>query len=303
MECILTKYITRRINFSFWSSVLNYSKMLAHRLRGFAEIEHTPSALQKACKSEVTYLEFDTRVSSDNEIYVCHDPETGSDFEENHIIRKTHSSILNSIKYKNGDPFLKYEELLKYFNEHSGSHQFLVIEIKDFGHENKYLDLVKKFNLENRVYWISWIPQSLFELKKIGATSPLILSQWNFMKYPILGYLFKTITAPFLFKASIFVIVGDLRIKSPLGKYKIGFQHSMISTKIPKEMLILIQQSGGGICINSSVVSKRVSNYCHKNKLQLWTYGYPTEESYRKALSNNSIDVAFCENSSEIISE
>ena len=51
--------------------------LLSHRIRSFGRSEASISAFKEALKSEIKFIEIDTRHTHDNEIVVLHDPFLG----------------------------------------------------------------------------------------------------------------------------------------------------------------------------------------------------------------------------------
>lgn len=138
------------------SSTLN--KLLSHRLRGFSQIEHTLTALQKACNCQIPYLEIDTRTSSDREIYVYHDV-IFCNGNTSYNLSKSSSHILNALKYRTGEKLLSLKKALSVFKKRKYSDQKLCIDIKDYGFEKEHLQLVRDYHLEENVIFVSWIPR------------------------------------------------------------------------------------------------------------------------------------------------
>ena len=161
----------------------NFAKLLSHRVRGYSEFEHIPSAFKMACESRVPYIEIDTRVSKDGEIFVYHDIKTNSCLTEQKKFSETNASLIKKINYRNHEKILSLDEALDMFTSRKYADQVLCIDIKDFGYEQKHLNLVRHYNLEKNVIFVSWIPQSLIALKKLNVQSSLILSHWNLIKF------------------------------------------------------------------------------------------------------------------------
>ena len=132
-------------------------KFLSHRLRGFDKCEHSYKAIVKACQTEAPYLEIDTRVSLDGKIFVYHDESFKTDKNKKIIIHETLSKEIQSINHSCGYKLLQFEELLIVFSKRVYKEQKLCIDIKDYGFEQLHFDLVKKYNLEQYIIWISWI--------------------------------------------------------------------------------------------------------------------------------------------------
>jgi glycerophosphoryl diester phosphodiesterase len=53
--------------------LIDKSKFLSHRLRGFDKNEQTLKSIKKATACDIPYLEIDIRISKDGIFYVYHD--------------------------------------------------------------------------------------------------------------------------------------------------------------------------------------------------------------------------------------
>ena len=166
-------------------------KLLSHRLRGFSDIEHTPSAFKKACIYQIPYIEIDVRASRDGVLFVYHNPISGSDIGGRIDFRKNISTEIQKNKFINGESILDLETALELFKKYRSKNQVLCIDIKDYGYEHKYIQSVKKYNLINSIHFISWIPQTIFRLYNLGAKAPLIFSHLNIMRYGNTGRMLK----------------------------------------------------------------------------------------------------------------
>ena len=276
-------------------------KLLSHRLRGFAEYEHTLSGLKLVIKTNIPYIEIDTRVAKDKTIYVYHDPKLGKETTcPGLIINKEDVKLLKN-SYKNGEKLLSLEEFLSVFYKRKNKKQKLCIDIKDYGYEKEHIELVKKYDLENSVIFISWMPQVLIRIGELTKKTPLILSHWNLIKYGSLGKFLAFILRDFIFKIAKFVIIGEKKITKSLGKYDVGYQHSAILYKIPNILISLLEKNGGGICIHKSVLSNSLIDYCIKKNLKLWVFSVSNGVEFRKLASIVGVDVVFCDDSTFVL--
>ena len=252
---------------------LLFRKLLSHRLRGFDDIENTAKALYQACNSTVPYLEIDTRVSKDGEIYVFHDPF----FQVNRTTRSricdTPLREIDSWIYPAGERLLRLDKALEIFSNRRFKDQKLCLDLKDFGLECRHLEKVREADLEQSVYFVSWMPQSLVQLWEMGAKAPLILSHWNLYRYGLFGR-FAAIT---------------------LGKLRLGYKDVLICRELPKSLVRILKQSGGGICIHTSVVCEDLVSYCRKNGLKIWVFGARNFSQYVRYAKNPFINVVFCD--------
>lgn len=184
-------------------------------------------------------------------------------------------------------------DALKLFAAHSRSDQQLCIDIKDYGYEKEHLDLVRKYGLEQRVVFISWIPQSLMRLNQLNAGTPLVLSCWNLKRLNLVGkaltYAVSKICRPF----GQYVVLGERRVSDSLQELSMGYQHSLICTDIPESLLVILKSCGGGICIHKSMFCEKTGAYCRENDIQLWLYNENNPKKFRRYAENDLVHVIF----------
>jgi glycerophosphoryl diester phosphodiesterase len=276
-------------------------KLLSHRLRGFAEYEHTLSGLKLAIKTDIPYIEIDTRVAKDKTIYVYHDPKLGKETTSPNLIINQEDAKLLKILYKNGEKLLSFEEILSIFYKRKNKEQKLCIDIKDYGYEKEHIELVRKYDLENSVIFISWIPQVLIRIGELTKKIPLILSHWNLIKYGSFGKFLAFIFRNFVFRLSTSVIIGEKKITESSEKYDVGYQHSVILYQIPNILISLLEKNGGGICIHKSALSNSLIDYCTKKNLKLWVFSVSNGVEFRKLASIEGVDVIFCDDSTFVL--
>lgn len=274
----------------------NLNKMLSHRIRGFCDYEHTMSAFERALSSDVKYIEIDTRVSKDGQIFVYHDYVT----QKQHLGSSTkfansQSVTIESLRYLNGQKIPKLDELLERFGEQENTQQILCIDIKDFGFEQEHYDLVSKYGLENRVNWVSWIPQTCLALHKIDTTIPIVLSHWNLIKFGALGRAVGSFIENRMWGYQQYVAIGHNKYKHTLDEYSHGYQHALICTELPPELTESLASSGGGICVNTITVGKKLIKYCQANNLKLFIFSVNDSDKYNRFSNIEGVDVIFCD--------
>lgn len=132
-------------------------QVISHRgSRGY-EPENTLISLKKGIALGCDFVEFDVRLTKDNEIILMHDSNlkrtTG-------INLKVKSATLNDLK-KTDVPTL--EEVFKQFK---GKTKFIV-EIKELKATKKTIEIIKKHKVESDCIIISFKPKVLIESKKL----------------------------------------------------------------------------------------------------------------------------------------
>ena len=163
------------------------NKLLIHRLRGFGCIENSYSALTASLNSNYEHFEIDTRVSKDGVIFVHHNPYVKDQSGSKIHFYCSDSVDLRKVKYSNGEHLLLLENALEMFSDKAKRNQKLCIDIKDYGYEEKYLNLVKSIGIESKVCFISWIPQTILRFYSLACESKLVLAHFNLLKLGPVG--------------------------------------------------------------------------------------------------------------------
>jgi glycerophosphoryl diester phosphodiesterase len=285
----------------------HFEKLLSHRLRGFSPVEHSFSALVEACKSNAPYLEVDTRVTKDGEIYLYHDAQPGKliDVDNrpamNRRFIEMDSHIVDTLRYANGEPILSLRKALRYFKKFSKIHQRLCIDIKDYGFEKEHLNIVKQHGLQEKVCFVSWIPQTIMSLYEFTSDIPLILSHLNITRLGAFGRILSFGMRRIRFAVGPFAILGSERGTDSISPYATGFQHGYVTGKLPEQFVYLLRDSGGGICVHKEAVCSQLITYCRQNEIGLWIFSVQTKQEYLKYAEVPGIDVIFCDDANAVL--
>lgn len=273
-------------------------KLLSHRLRGFGPPENTGPAMQAACRAGIRYLEIDTRVGQDGAIYVRHNPWTS--LLRSLSIRPITPHIFEDFSDAERSGLFRLEEALRLFSNCSNASQKLCIDIKDYGFEDAYLELVRQAGLEERIYFVSWIPQTILRLHLLGTTSPLVLSYCDLGRLGWLGRTVDRIIAGRCGRFGWFVILGRNRCTQALGSLAHGFQHSLFCAGLPSTLVDALRNSRGGICVQRYLVDRKLMRGCTNLGLQLWTFSASTKARFVQYAKQPAVDVVFCDKAEEI---
>ena len=268
-------------------------KLLSHRLRGFSTFEHTPSALDRACASAVPYLEVDTRVSNDGHIYLYHDARTGRDVNQACVFAQSSATEIDHLRFINDEPLLTLREALQRFQHRTLPNQILCLDVKDYGFEEKHLQLVRQAGLDDHVYFISWIPQTLLRLHELGVETPLFLSHWNLTAWGGRGRLLTALLRDKMFTLGSYVIQGTNRAATDLGVWRHGYNHTLVCQQLPEALLAIIASSEGGLCVHRSLYDEALATYCLQHGLKLWLYAVNTPHQYAHDAALPAVDVVF----------
>jgi glycerophosphoryl diester phosphodiesterase len=279
---------------------VDLDKMLSHRLRGFGRFENSGAGLRAACASDVRWLELDTRVSIDGEVFVYHNASIRMPGSRALPFSTTPGSVLSTISYPDGQPLLSLKAATEKFARLSGPTQKLCIDIKDAGFESVHLKLVQDAGIENRVVFISWIPQTILRLHDLGTTAPLILSYVSALDLGVVGKWVVRWLAHRRYQLGHFAVIGAETAAEHLGNLAHGFQHAMLCQHLPPPILSALHANRGGVCVHRSFVGPRLSQYCREMGLQLWTFSVRTSSEYIRYASRPDIDVVFCDDAPEV---
>ena len=276
-------------------------KLLSHRLRGFSTFEHTPSALDHACASSVPYLEVDTRVSQDGHIYLYHDAKTGRDLNRACVFARSPAAQLDQLRFINGEPLLTLQTALQRFQNRTFSDQRLCLDVKDYGFEEKHLQLVRDAGLDDHVYFVSWIPQTLLRLHELGVKTPLFLSHWNLTAWGKPGRLLTALLRDKRFALGSYVIQGVNRATSDLSAWRHGYSHALVCQQLPEPLLAIMTSSEGGLCIHRSLYDEALATYCLQHGLKLWLYAVNTPHQYAHDATLPAVDVVFSDDAPGVL--
>ena len=151
--------------------------IIAHRGLSGIYPENTMLAFSKAAEAGADGIELDVHLSSDGEVMIIHDESllrtTGIDKEVSSLTRKT----LEAIDAGNGHGFSPIPSLEEYLDFIKGTSLYTNIELKTSpvyypGIEEKTLDLVRRFGLEERVIFSSFNWLSVLYMKKLAPDIP-----------------------------------------------------------------------------------------------------------------------------------
>lgn len=283
-------------------SNLKYQKLLSHRMRGYASIEHSQRAFRRVGEFPVTYFEVDTRVSKDGEIFIYHDSWFKDQDGEKYRFQELNGDEVRLLRYSNGESIATLEGALKDFKKYSNPGQRFCIDIKDYGFEENHLDLLRSIGIEDEVIFVSWIPQALIRLANLGALTPLILSHWNLLGLGRIGATIAYLARSMFVEFGPFVLMGDKEVTRPLGELSTGYQHALIAASLPPDLVQLLVDSGGGICVHTSVVKPDLIDYCSHHGLSLWIFSIDDLAGYERYANQPGIDVIFCDDAPNVAS-
>jgi len=114
---------------------------IGHRGACGYELENTISSFQKALDLNVDVIEFDLRKCKSGELIVIHDKTWDRTTNAVGLVSNTTFAEIKAIQHINGDPILRFEELLDFIDRRAKVN----IEIKDEGIEHEVVRIIKHY--------------------------------------------------------------------------------------------------------------------------------------------------------------
>jgi hypothetical protein len=157
--------------------MVDVSQLISHRFRGFSEHENTIVGLNAALEFGVSQVEFDIRFSKCGTPMIYHDESAHDARHQTHHLNHVMARDINAL---GGDfaPIPTAETLFAAIAAHDNQDCKILVDVKDAGFENMLYALVHSFNLQDRVIWVSWLPEVLYGLNDIKTGQKLCLSHW-----------------------------------------------------------------------------------------------------------------------------
>ncbi len=273
-------------------------KLLSHRFRGYAPVEHTFSGFLEAAKSSVKYFEIDTRASKDGVLYVFHDP-----YIQGHSFPQTESSVLDGLKIYADEPVPRLDDALGIFSKKFPADTVFCLDVKDIGFEKEHIRLIEKHGMEKQTAIVSWCALSLMNFSREGFSAPLFLSHQSLFSYGLRGRFTEFFAQNRIKIKKYNVFTGRNVFESVPRELYQGYFHSLRCRTLPDNLLRVIQKSGGGVCVAKNLVCPELVSYCADNGLKLWIYSVNEINSYRRFAAMDGIDMIFSDRAESILKE
>ncbi len=255
--------------------------LVTHRFRGFSEYENTIAGLTSALDFGVQLLEFDVRASKTGLPVVYHD-----EYAKDSRGTKQYLHTYPYDDYPSMGGFFSHiptlEAVLDCAVNHHNQTAKLLIDIKDYGLEETIHALVGMYRLQERVIYVSWLPEVLYALDTISPKTPKCLSHWC-----------KKAGKTIQFKHTVHTST-DGRIPSDITPQPVGTRSGWsVLSPLKGEILDLLKRSQGGICVPARMISRELRDYYHENNLFVSTYSYTTTPQVIAARDKFKIDYYF----------
>lgn len=156
--------------------MVDITQLVSHRFRGFSENENTIEGLNAALDFGVAQVEFDIRVSRCGTPLIYHDEAApGQNGKTHHIC-----DVMAKDRAELGGVFAHMptaEALFAAAAAHKNKAK-LLIDMKDAGFEDMLVALAKAYGLEDRMVWVSWLPETLYAVRDLLPDAEITLSHW-----------------------------------------------------------------------------------------------------------------------------
>lgn len=263
---------------------INMDMLISHRFRGFAPYENTLVGFKAALSFGVLLLEFDVRVAACGTPMIYHDEQAKDAQGQRQVL----SDYKASEYAKLGGTFAHMptlEALLDAAQAHTNQDARLLIDIKDLGFEEAIHALVMERRLQSRTVYVSWLPDVLYRLHKMAPQIPKYFSHW------CLSEATKTV------KNHQIHVSKDGNIPPTSSEYIIGAVSGWaVTAPLQGEMLAMLTQSTGGVCVPQYMLTRALSDYYHRHNLFVSTFGYTQMEKITAHKSTLDVDMYFVDN-------
>lgn len=254
-------------------------------MRGFDVTESSLEGLARALKSSFDGVEFDTRVSLDRTLIVNHDPDLHALGGHRLLISNCDARELSNLVHPvTNKPLPTLREFLAIASAHQRSDFYICIDIKESGYEAQIVELIKTFQLMERVIFFSWVPQALMTMHAILPEAPLYFSY-----YPVTGRIYLLALKA---RAQFIRLYGSLMRKpnryTQLKSYfhgpfnsdiddlsnSVGFETEYYSMRLPEGKFgEALRKSNGGVCVDYRLINNDFGRACRSAGFKLCCYG------------------------------
>lgn len=139
--------------------------IISHRGASHYEPENTAASFRKALSLGAQMIEFDVRASLDGKLVVMHDRTVNRTTNGEGQVRDKTLDELKQFDAGNGEKIPTVEEVI---SEFTGKAKF-VIELKEYGTEDRVLDIIRRHGALNDVFIVSFHKRVL---RRIKCTEP-----------------------------------------------------------------------------------------------------------------------------------
>ena len=257
------------------------NSLISHRFRGFSKYENTIAGLNSALDFGVKIVEFDIRVASCGTPMIYHD-EAAPDKTGQHRHLSRHKASEFAALGGNFTHMPTADALFEAIAAHSFKDTFLLIDIKDGGFEEAIHALVCLHRLQDRVSYVSWVPNVLYAMHDIAPDIPLCLSHWC-----------QNPNAAIRANHEIHVAKNGHIPRLPRehihGERSGWFVDGPLSGKL-RDILIA---SKGSVCVPQAMVTRALVDNYHADGLPVSTFSYVDWDHINTHKAEYNIDMYF----------
>ncbi len=142
--------------------------IFGHRGASIRAPENTLKAFDLAIKEGANGIEFDIRLSADNEIAIIHDETINRTSNSTGKVNSLTLEELQKFDFGEGEKIPALKEVLEIF----GNKHWLNIEIKEEGLEQILVDLLKELKVKEKIVISSFLIPVLFKMKELAPEIP-----------------------------------------------------------------------------------------------------------------------------------
>lgn len=256
--------------------MVDISQLISHRFRGFSKYENTIDGLNAALDYGVKQVEFDIRVTRCGTPLIYHDEAAKAEDGKLHHLCDIMAVDRNAL----GGVFTYMptaEALFAAAAAHKNKARLLV-DMKDAGFEDMLVALAKAYGLEDRINWVSWLPETLYAIRDLLPTAEITLSYWCKNPNTNIRALHQVYTA------------RNGEIPRPKRKLVVGERSGwFIDGPLRGDMRDLVNN----VCVPVDMVTRKLVADYQKDVIKVSAFSYVTRSSMDEAESDLGIDDYF----------
>lgn len=264
--------------------MITLDHLISHRFRGFSDIENSLEGLRHALDFGVKHLEFDIRVARCGTPMIFHDEHAKDGQGKSHLLADIMAKDFMAMDGRFAH-MPSFDALLSIVANHPHTTAHLLVDIKDAGFETEINALVHAHKLQDRVTYVSWVPEALYAIHDLAPDIPLCLSHWCQSPDTATRKKHK------VFKAK------DGHVPRPSRNQVHGERSGWwVDGPLRGELREIIAKTGGSVCVPEGMVSAELVVDYHKDKIKVSTFSYLTHEHIKTHQDHMNIDLYFIDN-------
>lgn len=264
--------------------MVDLQRLISHRFRGFSPLENTLEGFKAALDFGVLNLEFDIRVTRCGTPMIYHDEFALDKNGNSHHIAHLMASDFKGL----GGTFTSIptaEALFAIAGIHANKDAKFLIDIKDAGFETEIHALVCQNGLQDRVVYVSWVPNALYTMHELAPEAPLCLSHW--CQNP-----------PEIARAMHDVNTAKGGLVPRLDRDYIHGERSgwYVEGGVRGELRDMLIRTKGSICVPQFMVTRELVDAYHTDGIEVSTFSYVTWPDIHAHEKEFNIDLYFIDN-------